>query len=357
MFLIERYIISEVRRPFLTMVGMLTFIFAMYSSKRYLSEATNGTMALEVVMELVYYKVLIALEMLVPVALYVSVVLGLGRLYHDTEMAAISASGISPTRIYQSVAAIALPIAIAVGALSMFGRPQAYSSAYALEQAAKTELDVKHFQAGRFNVNQENGRMILASQINYQDGHLHDVLIYDAGNNKSHLLRAQEAWIADTNPNNPILELRSGNAYALEYQDTEDRTTRFQQMRLHFAPIELEDSYKRKAASNAELQASGKLADLAELQWRQTRGLSALLLALLAVPLSRTAPRQGRFAKMLPVTLVYAAIFYSGSICKNMVANGSLPLIPGMWILPGIMAILALVLLKRDIGSLRTRPA
>ena len=356
MFLIERYIISEVRRPFLSIVGVLTLIFAMYSSKRYLAESTNGTMAIGVVMDLVHYKVLIALEMLVPVALYISVVLSLGRLYHDTEMTAISASGISPARVYQAVAVLAIPISIAVALLSMQGRPWAYHSAYELERMAKTELDVSHLQPERFNINQENGRMILAQDINYLDGHLHNVIIYDVGNHKSHLLRSKEAWIADTTPSDPILEMRQGNAYALQYQETEDQTTRFEQMRLHFSPIELEDNYRRKAASS-EVLAQGNLADLAELQWRQSRGLSTFLLALLAVPLSKTAPRRGRFAKMLPVTLIYALIFYSGSICKNLVANGTLPLMPGMWIIPLVMAAFVLFMLKRDIGTLKAHPA
>ncbi|MBB3104434.1 LPS export ABC transporter permease LptF [Azomonas macrocytogenes] len=357
MFLIERYIISEVRRPFLTMVGVLAFIFAMYSSKRYLAESTNGTMALGVVMDLVYYRVLVALEMLIPVALYVSAVLSLGRLYNDSEMTAISASGISPARIYLAVAILAIPISIAVSLLSMYGRPWAYDSAYQLERMAKTELDVTHLQPERFNINQENGRMILAQHIDYSNGHLHDVLIYDVGNRKSHLLRSEEAWIADPTPSDPILEMRAGDAYALHYHETEDQTTRFSEMKMHFSPIELKDNYKRKAASNAELKATGKLSDLAELQWRQSRGISTLLLALLAVPLSKTAPRRGRFAKMLPVTLVYAVIFYAGSICKDMVGNNALPLMPGMWIIPLIMGLAILILLKRDIGSSRIRLA
>ncbi len=65
----------------LIIVGFLIFIFASYSAQRYLTEAANGTLALDVVLDIVFYKVLIALEMLLPVGLYVSVGVTLGQMY------------------------------------------------------------------------------------------------------------------------------------------------------------------------------------------------------------------------------------------------------------------------------------
>jgi lipopolysaccharide export system permease protein len=354
MFLIERYVIAEVCRPLLAIVGILTFIFASYSSERYLAEAANGTLALGIVLDIVYYKVLIALEVLIPVALYVSVVLSLGRLYHDTEMTAIAASGISPLRLYKAVLLIALPVAVMVAALSLYGRPWAYGNAYTLEQQSKTDLDVNHLQAERFNVNEDNGRMILAQRIDPLSGELKDVLIYDAGDQRSHLFRAQQAVVSDPNPEDPVLKLQAGTAYSLERQGTQDQAMLFKDMTLHLAPVEQTADFKRKAASSEVLAASTALPDQAELQWRQSRGISTLLLALLAIPLSRTAPRKGRFAKMLPVTVVFALIFYAGDICKSMVANGSLPLIPGLWLIPLLMGVALVALIKRDVGKART---
>lgn len=79
MKLVEHYIMRGTRRLVLIIVGFLIFIFASYSAQRYLTEAANGTLALDVVLDIVFYKVLIALEMLLPVGLYVSVGVTLGR--------------------------------------------------------------------------------------------------------------------------------------------------------------------------------------------------------------------------------------------------------------------------------------
>ncbi len=57
----------------------------------------------------------------------------------------------------------------------------------------------------------------------------------------------------------------------------------------------------------------------------QSRGLTALLMALLAISLSRVKPRQGRFSTLLPLTLLFIAIFYGGDVCRTLVANGAIP--------------------------------
>lgn len=103
MKLVEHYIMRGTRRLVLIIVGFLIFIFASYSAQRYLTEAANGTLALDVVLDIVFYKVLIALEMLLPVGLYVSVGVTLGQMYTDSEITAISAAGGSPGRLYKAV--------------------------------------------------------------------------------------------------------------------------------------------------------------------------------------------------------------------------------------------------------------
>lgn len=353
MFLIERYVIAEIGRPVLVMVSILVFIFASYSAERYLAEAAEGTLALPVVLDMVFYKVLIALEVLVPVALYASVTIAVGRLCHDCEITAIAASGASPLRIYRAVLLLSLPISLAVAMLSLYGRPWAYTQAYALEQQSKTDLDVNHLLPQRFNLNDENGRMILAERINRADGRLHDVLIYDPGVSKTRLYRSDQARILNPDPANPIVELTKGHSYLLQHNAARDISEKFGTLRLHLQPIEQSADVKRKASPSDTLKASNAPLDRAELQWRETRALSATVLALLAIPLSRTRPRQGRFATLLPVTAVFALVYYASDICKTMVGNTTLPLFPGLWTVPLLMSLALLIFLARDLANFR----
>ncbi|WP_297834280.1 LPS export ABC transporter permease LptF [Pseudomonas sp.] len=356
MLLIDRYIIAEIRRPVSVMVGILTFVFASYSAERYLTQAANGTLALQSVLDMVFYKVIIALETLVPVALYASVAIALGRLYHDSEVTAILASGASPLRLYRAIALLSIPIAIAVTVLSVYGRPWAYTQAYELEHASKTDLDVNHLLPQRFNLNQDNGRMILAESIDRASGSLKNVLIYDAGEGRSRIFRSNLVKIVDSNPDAPIVELTNGTSYSLEHNNAKDVTNTFShQMLLHLKPIEREADNKRKSTSTAMLIASTAPQDKAELQWRETRGVSAILLALLAVPLSRTAPRKGRFSTLLPIATLFAVIFYAGNICRSLVGNASISQTPGVWSVPLLMGVALLIFIARDLSFLRLR--
>jgi lipopolysaccharide export system permease protein len=317
MYLIERYIMSETRRLVMIIVGFLIFMFASYSAQRYLTEAANGTLALGVVLDIVFYKVLIALEMLLPVGLYVSVAVALGQLYNDSEITAIFASGSSPFRLYKAVLILAVPLAILVTVLSMYGRPWAYAQIYTLEQQSQSELDVSHLLPRKFNVN-DSGRMVLAQQINSGSNRLSDALIYNLSGNKTKVFRAHAVEVVDPSPTTPSVVLHSGTAYVLDHKGSADNEQTYNNLNMHLKPMDQAPEARRKSTSSAELSRSTDTGDIAELQWRESRGVSALLMALMAIPLSRTKPRQGRYATLLPLAIVFTLIFYGGNICRTL---------------------------------------
>ncbi|TBL38618.1 LPS export ABC transporter permease LptF [Hafnia alvei] len=347
MKLIEHYIMAEIRRLVMIIVGFLIFIFASYSAQRYLTEAANGTLALKVVLDIVFYKVLIALEMLLPVGLYVSVGVALGQLYTDSEITAITAVGASPIRVYKAVMFLAIPLSIVVTIISMYARPWAYTQIYQLEQQSQSELDISHLRAKMFNTN-DNGRMILAEEINPDSNHLTDVLIYTSSGNKSNVYRAHSVDILDPSPVTPSVMLHSGTAYTLKHQGIDDSERIYHNLELNLKPLNQSVDAKRKAKSVLSLLRTNDSADHAEVQWRESRGVNAFLMALLAIPLSRVKPRQGRFSTLLPLTILFTVIFYGGNICRSLVASGNLSVNPGVWLVPIFMFVGLMVLIARD---------
>lgn len=349
MYLIERYIISGIGRLVMLIPGFLIFMFACYSSQRYLTEAANGTLALNVVFDVVFYKVIIALEMLLPIGLYVSIAVALGQLYNDSEITALFSSGGSPRKIYNSVLVLALPLGIVVTLLSLYGRPWAYTKIYQLEQQSQSKLDVSNFQANKFNTS-DDGRMVLAARIDKGKGHLTDALIYTPSAGKTSLYRARFVDVIDPSPSNPSVMLHSGTSYSLDQTGTDDKKQTFDNLKMNLKPIVQDTEVRRKSAPIAQLAHSTDLADIAELQWRQSRGITAVLMALLAIFLSKSKPRQGRFATLLPLTIMFTAIYYGGNLTRTLVANGTLPAMPGLWVVPLIMLIAVLLFIAQDLS-------
>jgi len=98
--------------------------------------------------------------------------------------------------------------------------------------------------------------------------------------------------------------------------------------------------YKSKSAPTTELAGSTALEDKAEYQWRLSTGLSALLLALLAVPLSHSLPRQGRYAKIMIAVAIYAAYYILMGVARTWVEQGSQPSL--FWV-PALLFVVVVV--------------
>jgi len=95
----------------------------------------------------------------------------------------------------------------------------------------------------------------------------------------------------------------------------------------------------------------------AELHWRLGLPLATLLLALLAVPLSRSRPRQGRFARLFAGAVLYLVYMNLLALGRSWLGHGQLPGWAGLWWAHVPVLLLWLGLLAREQGWLRRAPA
>ncbi len=93
--IIDRYIMREIIKPTIAVCAILVFIFGCYMATRFLVDALSGQLPGTTVIILILLRIAIALEVLLPTTLYLSVVVALGRLYQDSEMTALFACGVS----------------------------------------------------------------------------------------------------------------------------------------------------------------------------------------------------------------------------------------------------------------------
>ncbi|MEZ5597896.1 MAG: LptF/LptG family permease [Pseudomonadales bacterium] len=110
--MVDRYVAGAVGRPFLGVVVLLVGVFVAYSLARFLGEANEGLLSAQAVMRLAALKTVIALEVLLPIALYIGCIVGLGRLYSDWEVVAFRAGGVAETRLMLPAMLLATVIAL-----------------------------------------------------------------------------------------------------------------------------------------------------------------------------------------------------------------------------------------------------
>ena len=344
--IIDRYLIREISKPLIAICTFLVVIFASYRAAQYLAEAVAGLIAGKIVLYLVLLKIAIVMEVLVPATLYLSVVIVLGRLYADFEMTALFACGVGIGRIFKAVIYLAVPLALLVACLSLYVRPWAYEQSYVLTAMAKTALDIGKWKEGNFYEIPGMDRVIYADKINQGKKQAEGVFIQSDQGDKVQVIYAKKVQQYDDDRNNkPLLIFQDGYVYEFSRTGEEAHFMKFQQSTMSIdsgktKPME----YKRKAASTWKLARSVDLEDIAEYQWRLSTPMSTLLLALLGIPLSRTAPGKGKYAKLVAAVLVLAVYYNTSALAKDWVEQGVVGPVVGIWWVVVLLAIMVLIL-------------
>ncbi len=348
--ILDRHISLEIIRPFVTGLGLLVIIFIGFSAARQLSLAADGQLDMLTAFKLVGLNTLITLEILLPSAFFFSVLAAIGRLYRDSEMSAFYAAGVSRARILEAVLKLALVIAIVTGFLSMLGRPWAFRTSYELESQAAAEFDLKKMSAGEFVNMDGSDYTFIAGDVDLEQGLHKNVFLqknYDR-KGRSEIIVAEAAAMPTLNPDQATrATFYRGYNYLLDNNKGQDMTLKFNELVVQLPNEEAQEKYRRKAETTLNLSQSSDPKDIAEYQWRITTPIGAVLLALIAVPLSRSAPRESRFRNVSIAVLAYILLFSMVSVLRTLIEQGKLGSIPGLWSAYALQALVLLVLVTQ----------
>lgn len=355
--ILERYIVREICTPLVVVCTVLILIFSGFSSVRFLNDAVNGLLSGGTVATLVSLKVLIALEVLIPVTLYLAIVLALGRLHTDSEITAIESGGISQGKLIASVLFLSIPLAFMITGLSLYARPWAYQKMYDLETRGENEFDISKVEEGRFY---ELGRNLVffAEKLDPDRKQARNVWVWEFGEDKRRVTSAQGAVQTITPQGHKAIVFQDGSHYAMNLARGTDHFVTFGSTILHLAPPHMPPAkYRRKAASTGHLLGSRQPADIAELQWRFSTGISTVLMALLAIPLSRIAPRRGKYGKVMAAIVLFFVLYNLSLIAKTWVEKEVVGAVPGIWWVTLLNVCLVAVLLPTRSPLRKLRPS
>ncbi|MEE4263561.1 MAG: LPS export ABC transporter permease LptF [Desulfobacteraceae bacterium] len=355
--IIDRYIMREIVKPTVTICVVLIFIFGCYTATRYLADAVSGQLSGTTVFFFIVLKIAIALEVLLPTTLYLSVVIAFGRMYQDSEMTALSACGVSRARLLRPVFLVSLVIAVTVSCLSLYIRPWAYSQFFYLRAQAQANFDLTRMKGGTFYEIADGERVIFAEKVDQQQNKARRVFIRTERDDNLQVIYAQKArQHLEPATGKQIIVFTDGYLYEFSRQGEKGRIIQFEQSAMPLEANEnIQPKYRIKAATTGSLAFSDDSEEIAELQWRLSTPLATILLALIGVPLSRSSPRQGKYAKIMVAVLIFAFYYNLSAIIKKWVEKGVLDTLPGIWWAQLLLAGLLLLLLWQPSGGFRWR--
>lgn len=349
--IIQDYVIKEVIRTFAGVFIVLFLIILSTQLLGSLSAVAEGKIALDFLFSLIFLKNVASLTLILPLTLFLSILLALSRLYKDSEMVALSACGIGPGTLLKSIVIVIFSFVFIEIGLALVFAPWANSKMQYAEESFKAAADIELITPGQFNI-VDNGLRVLYTEKMPEPATLENVFLHvDNGETNSVMASNNANLVTDKRQGARYIVFQNGNRYdgtagLLDYRFIKFKDYGVLLEGKAFANIVLD----RESVPSLELLESNSLKHKAELQWRISQILMMILLAMIAVPLSKTAPRQGRYGKMALAILMYIAYSNLLVVAMNWVRKGVVDPLIGVWWVHIIFLALFLILFLRQIG-------
>lgn len=345
----DRYVLREVAVSWLAVTIVLLAILVSGQLAKILGLAAEYGFPRDIVFALIGLTTLQNLVFLVPIGILLAVTLALGRLYHESEMAAVRACGIGPARLYLPVYALALPVAVGLAWLTFEVGPAAHDSAEEMRSKAMRDAQFGNLEPGKFRTFAD-GKTVFYAERKDSGGRLANIFVQRYVDERVEVATA--AWAEQRvldGGRTQLVVLHDGERVEGVPGQADFRRIRFVE---HGIPVVVpepgagRDSPDRKPTS--ALIGSAALTDIAELHRRISMPVMVLVLALLAVPLAALRPREGRYARVAIAILIYFIYSNLVSAAQIWIENGSIWPTVGDWWVHLLAGAAGLVMLHRQ---------
>jgi len=337
--ILDRYIFKEIAQSWLGVTSVLLCILLTNQFARVLGDVAKDKLPKDAVFQIIGLTALQYLTILVPIGLFLSIMLALGRLYRDSEMPAMMACGVGSSDIYRPLSWLLIPLALAVGWLAMDVGPKALTEIERIGMEARRQADLSTIEPGRFTSGREGNAVVYAEEV-VGPGEVRNVFVQRrTDDGEIEVVVADRGEQRDTdNPNLRFFVLHDGRRYKGVPGTADFSVVEFAEYGIPYSLPAVEDSNLRpRAMHTADLIASSAPEHIAELHWRVGIPLATVVLAILAVPLSRSQPRQGRYGRLAIGLLVFIIYFNMLSAGKAWLEQGTVAPIAGLWWVHGLM--------------------
>lgn len=360
--ILDRYLLREAAVSWVAVTFVLLAIMLSTRFARFLAQAAAGELPKELLFQIAALSSLQYLVILVPVSMMLAIMLSLGRLYRDSEIAAMMGCGVGLGAMYRPFVVLGAALALFTAALSFQLGPWAGRTADYLVKNAARLIQFNPFEEGRFNSVMGGHAVFYTGHMSTDGRQLESVIAQVEEDDGVSFVTAQRGeQRGDPVSGERTISLQNGIRYRGHPGDAAYDVMQFDALTTRVSPPEfMYISAKRKLKSTPALLASDELGDRAELAWRASAPISVLILTLLAVPLAHIAPRKGRYGKV--VVGIGAYLLYSQllGLGQAWIAKGKIAPEIGLWWVHALMLAWAGWLIGRRMNfwqRLRARPA
>ena len=337
--IIFRYLTREILSTTFAICIVLLLVLISGRFVKYLANALAGNMDPAVIFAVIGYRIPGFLELTLPLAFFLAILLTFGRLYVENEMSVLKACGISEGQLLGYTLIMGAVLAVFVGWLSLYGSPAGAAKAETILKAQKEMTELDKVSPKKFYTLGGDKGVTYAERIN-DDRELEDVFLAITAGSAETFDSRLVVVVAESGKQqrskdgeDRYLVLDSGYRFEGIPGNHNYQITYFEEYGSKLDPPQkVNEDPETDAIRTADLWSSNEAELRATLQWRLSTPFMVLVVVIMAVPLSRTNPRQGRFAKLLPAIMLYFAYLLSLNAIRGNIESGDYP--AGLTLIP-----------------------
>jgi lipopolysaccharide export system permease protein len=350
--IIFRYLAKEIITTLAGLTSVLMLIFMSNQFVHYLNRAASGRFPGVVVFKLMMLEIPNLLGLLLPLGFFVAILVAYGRLYADNEMTVMQACGYSPKKLLIHTLSLALFLFFIVMGLMLWVAPEIATGRAQFLSSSGIQALIQTIVPQRFKAISGGSRVFYVQSMSRDHERAKNIFLAEKSKRKGdeswNILWADNAYSEqDDATNEQYIVLKQGREYEGVPGKADFKVSSFSEYkaRLPHANVSLKSDV-RTAKTKVLWPINNKNKEkAAEIQWRLSVPIMVITLTLIAVPLSRVNPRQGKYAKLLPALIIYILYANMMFVGRDWIINGVIPTWLGLWWLHGTAALIGIGLI------------
>lgn len=324
---------------------------------RLLGQAAGGKIPSDAVVAFLGFFALHALPVLLSLTLFITILLALTRSYRDSEMVIWFGSGLSVAAWLKPVLKFVVPVVLVIALLTFFLSPWAAQMAEQYRSRLDARDDLARIEPGAFGESRGRGRVFFVESVAGDTRSVRNIFVSSTQHGRTGVMVSERGFAEAHENGDRFVVMLSGRRYEGTPGEAAFSSMEFDRYAMRIDTKEGDEPQAtQKSLSTLALMESPTRQNLGELIWRIGVPLSALILALLAIPLSFVNPRAGQSVNLLFALLAYMVYSNLLSVSQARVTLGKLDFALGWWLVHGVMLAVLGAMFVHRMGWLRRSP-
>jgi lipopolysaccharide export system permease protein len=318
----------------------------------YIGVVANGTFPSDSIGTLLGFSLLRYLPTIISLSLFLSILFTLTRQSRDNEMIIWFSSGMSISRWVAPILTFSIPVIVVIAFLSFVVTPWVIGKGNEFKAQIKSKDELASITPGVFKESRNEDRVFFIESFDNLGKVVKNVFVQTQDHGKLSIIVSGRGYRETAANQDDFVVMEKGRRYEGDKKSAAFNSTSFDRYGVRIQQRHVEpEPLSIQALSNTDLISQRSHANIAELHNRIALPLSALILSLLAIPLSYVDQRSGRSTNFMMAILIFVIYNNMLSIMNAWLIQKKISLILGLWPIHLIFIALVAYLFYRRVNQ------